>query len=91
METNSMPSALNTEPVSGASAQLANVVENKPNYDGATIDQMRGNPLYQKVDEIDKLALAQNEVAKNVNTVKAKSKLIRSFNEHALRVNKPKQ
>lgn len=89
LEINLIPSGLNTSQVSGVSSQLANAAENQPQYDGVTIEQMRGNPLYERGDAIDKVGKAQRAMADAAKIVKSRSKYIRALNEHAQKVQKP--
>lgn len=89
MEYNNAPSQLNTQLVTGAAAQMASVAENKPSYDGVTIEQMRGNPLYSHADDIDKVTLAQQKVVDAGNKIKSKSKVIRAMNDAAQKYRKP--
>lgn len=91
LEVNCIPSQLNTSAPSGVAAQLASVAENKPSYDNVTIDQMRGNPLYQRIDTIDKIGLAQKQIIESAHKVKSKSGMIRAFNEVSHKMAKPNQ
>lgn len=80
MEMNNAPSRLNTSTATGAVSQLANQLNNPPQYDGVTIDDMRGNPLYSQADGIDKIGLAQNKIAEAAKAV-SKSKFVRQLNK----------
>lgn len=88
LEINCIPSQLNTSKATGVASQLANVAENAPHYDGISIDQMRGNPLYERIDDIDKVGLAKKAMIENANIVKSKRGLIRKVNEAAQRLQK---
>lgn len=90
IEINCIPSQLNTSQTTGVASQLANVAENPPHYDGVTLEQMKGNPLYQRIDDIDKVGLAQQQLTKTANTIKSRSKYIRALNDHAVKLQKPK-
>lgn len=91
LEINCIPSQLNTSTPTGVAAQLASVAENVPNYDNITLAQMKNNPLYQRLDDIDKAGLAKKAIADSAKIVKSRAKLIRSFNEAAHKVKKPAQ
>ena len=65
-ETNPLPSLVNTSSqTTGVTSQLSSLREDKPQYDGVTIDQMRGNPLYSRLDDIDKVGAAQRRIEEN--------------------------
>lgn len=82
-EVNIIPSALNTSKLTGVAANLASIAENPPHYDGITIEQMKGNPLYDRIDDIDKVGLAQKKITENAKIVKSKAKMIRGLNDAA--------
>ena len=91
MEMNSAPERLNTSAPSGAVSQLANQLKEPPQYDGVTLDQMHGNPLYlHNVDDIDKVGLAQQEITNAAKAV-SKSKFVRQLNKQMQHDNIPKQ
>lgn len=89
LEINCIPSQLNTSPKTGVASQLAQVAEQKLHYDGMSIDLMRGNPLYQRVDDIDKVGLAQQQIISHTKTIKTNAKRIRAFNDAATKISKP--
>lgn len=89
LESNYLPSQLNTSKSSGVVSQLSNVSESKPSYDCVTIDDMRGNPLYQKMDDIDKVGVAQKSILEAASKVKSKTKFIRALNDLAQKRNIP--
>lgn len=89
LEINCIPSQLNTSPITGVASQLANVAAQEPHYDGVTIGDMRGNPLYQRIDDIDKVGLAQQALVNTTKTIKSNSKRIRAFNDAATKLAKP--
>lgn len=92
LEINCIPSQLNTSKVTGVASALANVAENLPQYDNIKIEQMRGNPLYQNCDELDKIGLAQQALLDASKTIKSRSRRIRQFNKDAEILSKiPKQ
>lgn len=88
IEINCIPSQLNTSPPSGVASQLANIAQQQPHYDGITLDQMQGNPLYERIDDIDKVGLAKKVMIDNAKVVKSKRGLIRKVNEAAQRIGK---
>lgn len=90
LEINCIPSQLNTSKPTGVASQLASVANNPPQYDGITIDQMRGNPLYERVDDIDKIGLAQKSLVESAKVVKSRGRMIRALNDQAQKMNKPK-
>lgn len=90
LEINCIPSQLNTSQPTGVASQLANVAQQTPHYDGVSIEQMRGNPLYQRLDDIDKVGIAQQKIADAAQIVKSRSKYIRALNDHAQKLQKPK-
>lgn len=89
LEINCIPSQLNTSKPTGVASQLANVAAQEPHYDGVTIDQMRGNVIYGRGDEIDKIGLAQKALADAAHIVKSRSKYIRGLNDMAQKMQKP--
>lgn len=89
LEINCIPSQLNTSKASGVASQLASIAEQKPNYDNVTIDQMRGNPLYQRFDDIDKIGLAQKRLIESTDIVRSKARTIRAYNDAAQKLRKP--
>ena len=91
LEVNCIPSQLNTSAPTGVAAQLASVAENQPIFDNVTIEQMRGNPLYERCDTIDKIGLAQKQIIDSAKKVKSKSGMIRAFNEVSHKMAKPNQ
>lgn len=90
LEINCIPSQLNTSKPTGVASQLASVAENAPQFDGITIDQMRGNPLYERGDAIDKIGRAQKALADAAKIVKSRSRYIRGLNDAAQKLAKPK-
>lgn len=90
IEVNVIPSALNTSRPTGVASQLAQVAANQPQYDGVTIEQMRGNPLFERGDKIDIVGKAQKAIADAAKVVKGRSKYIRALNDAATKMQKPK-
>ena len=90
LEINSIPSDLNTSQQTGVASQLANVAQSEPQFDGVTIEQMRGNPLYDRGDAIDHIGKAQKALADAAKIVKGRSKYIRALNDAAQKLSKPK-
>ena len=89
IEINCIPSQLNTSPITGVASQLANVAAQEPTYDGVTIEQMRGNVIYDRGDDIDKVGKAQKVIADNFKVVKSRAKVIRALNDAAQKYQKP--
>lgn len=91
LEINCISSQLNTSKPSGVASQLASVAENEPQFDGVTIDQMRGNPLYERGDVIDKIGRAQKALADAAKVVvqPKRAKMIRALNDAAQKFQKP--
>ena len=89
LEINCIPSQLNTSQPTGVAAQMASMANNPPQYDGMTIEQMRGNPLFERCDDIDKVGLAQKAIVENAKVIKSRSKYIRALNDHAQKLSKP--
>lgn len=89
LEINKIPSGLNTSQPTGVASQLAQAAEHQPQYDGITVEQMRGNLLYGHYDDIDKIGLAQKALADAAKIVKSRSKYIRALNDHAAKIQKP--
>lgn len=89
IEVNCIPSQLNTSEPTGVASQLAQVAEQSRNFDGVTIEQMRGNPIYDRGDKIDKVGRVQKTLADNAKIVKSRGKYIRGLNEAAVRLQKP--
>lgn len=90
LEINCIPSQLNTSAPTGVAAQLASVAENAPHFDNVTLEQMQDNPLYQRLDDIDKVGLAKKKIAESAKIVKSRAKLIRGLNDYAQKVKIPK-
>lgn len=90
MEINCIPSALNTSKPTGVASQLANAAATPMAGDGITIDQMRGNPLFDRLDDIDKVGLAQKQLIQTTKTIKSNSRRIRALNDAAQKLSKPK-
>ena len=88
-EVNPSPSLLNTSKQTGAASALTGVLNSQPNFDGVTIDDMRGNPLYSHCDDIDKVGIVQKKAIENYGKVKSKEKVCRKFNDMARKVNIP--
>lgn len=87
LECNDAPSQLNTSTdKTGVASALTSLADNKPQYNGATIELMRGNPLFDRVAEIDKVGLAQKKVADMAKIVHSKRAMIRQLNETAQHV-----
>lgn len=91
LEINCIPSQLNTSAPTGVAAHLASVAENQPHFDNVTLEEMQGNPLYQRIDDIDKVGLAKKKMADSAKIVKSRAKLIRGLNDYAHKVNIPNQ
>lgn len=92
LEINCIPSQLNTSKPTGVASQLASAAESKPEFDGITIEQMKGNPVYGRGDAIDKVGMAQQLIADAAKVLSQpkRAKLIRAFNDHAQKLQKPK-
>lgn len=89
IEINSIPSQLNPEKPSGVASQLANVAADPPHYDGVSIAMMRNNPLYERIDDIDKRGRAIEALEKTAKTVLSNRAKIRKFNEISNKIPKP--
>ena len=89
LEINCIPSQLNTSQPTGVASQLAQAAETPPQYDNVTIGQMRGNPMYERGDVIDKVGKAQKALADAAKIVKSRSKYIRALNDAATKIQKP--
>lgn len=91
IETSTAPSQLNTSTnQQGAAAQLANQLQSEPHYNGETIENMRNNPIHEKIDKIDKIGKAQKKLAETGNIL-SKSKFVREANRKLSHPSKPKQ
>lgn len=88
IEINSQPSALNTSINTGVASQLASQTINQPNFDNVKIEDMRGNPIYSRVSNIDKIGLAQKKLADTGNII-SKSKFVRQLNRQMQSASKP--
>lgn len=91
LEVNTIPSALNTSEPTGVAANLASVAQNEPIFDGVTLQQMKNNPLYDRIDDIDKRGLAQKKIAEAAKVIgdRKQAKLIRAFNDAITKPQKP--
>lgn len=88
LEINCIPSQLNTSKPSGVASQLASAAEHDPVYDGVTIGQMRNNPLYDRLDDLDKIGLAKKQIISTAKTVKSNLKKIRAVNDLSYKLSK---
>lgn len=89
-EYSSKPSMLNLSGQSGgAIQQLATELNSEPHYDGQTIENMRGNPLYEKRANVDKVTLAQKKVIDAANAY-SKSAMARQLNRQMSKTKIPK-
>lgn len=89
MESNVIPSQTNFSPDSGAVQNLANVRKIEVGFDGVSVDQMVGNPIYDRGDDIDKVGIIQKKLADNAKAVKSKSRYIRALNDNLSKKNIP--
>lgn len=79
-EVNKLPSMCSTGQKNvGVSSQLASQLDNPPRFDGVTISQMRGNPLYSRIDDIDKVGAAQRSI-ESTGQVLRKAEFVSAFN-----------
>lgn len=92
LEINCIPSQLNTSKPTGVASQLASAAQTAPEYDGITIEQMKGNPVYGRGDAIDKVGMAQKLIADAAHVLAQpkRAKMIRAFNDAAVKLQKPK-
>lgn len=87
-ETSVLPSMFSQHTADGVQSRLG-VDESKPaTYNGARIEDMRGNPIYARVDQIDRKGMVQKALEKHVKEY-AKSDFRRSFYEKLQRSRKP--
>lgn len=79
-EINSLPSLCSTgDKNTGVVSQLVSQRDDAPKFDGVTVEQMRGNPLYARIDDIDKVSMAQHKIEQTVNVLN-KTEFVRAFN-----------
>lgn len=79
-EISHLPSQLNTSTTDkGAAVQMANQLANEPQYNNETIENMRNNPLHERIDKIDKIGKAQKKLAESAEVL-SKSKFVREAN-----------
>lgn len=79
-EINSLPSLCSTgSKTTGVVSQLASQRDDSPKFDGVTVEQMRGNPLYARIDDIDKVGMAQHKIEQTGNVLN-KTEFVRAFN-----------
>ena len=64
-EGSSLPSLLTTHSKDGVESRLSVDESKAPTYNGATINDMRGNPIYDRVDQIDKIGLVEKALTKH--------------------------
>lgn len=80
IEISTAPSQLNTSANNaGAAAQLVNELKSEPHYNNETIENMRNNPLHDRIDKIDKIGKAQKKLAET-GDILSKSKFVREAN-----------
>lgn len=79
LEVNCIPSQLNTSKQTGVASQLAAAIEDPSLFSGVTIEQMRGNPLFERGDVIDKRGKAQKGLVEATKTIKTNAKRIRAL------------
>lgn len=85
-EGSSLPSMFTKHTAEGVSSRLSVDESKPPTYNGATIETMRGNPIYDRVDQIDRKGLVEKALEKHMAEY-AKSDFKRSF-YHALQHSK---
>lgn len=80
LEFNPAPSRLNTSTAqNGAASQMQQQPAAEPQYNNLKIEDMRGNPLFERIDKIDKIGKAQKALADAGQKV-SKSKFVRNLN-----------
>lgn len=63
-EVNIEPSQVSIHPISGVQAQLDAASKQPPQFNGITLDDMRGSDMYGPHDRLDRVAVAQREYNK---------------------------
>ena len=87
IETNAIPSRLNTDKsTDGVMSQMSPVAKFDVQMDGVTIEQMQGNPIYERGDTIDKVGKVQKKMADNAKIVKSRQTFLRKLNNEAQRL-----
>lgn len=89
-EVSGEPAATSSSSNTGAASQLATQLASTPQYDGVTIEQMVGNPLYDRIPTIDKIGQAQKRIAESAKILESKPKLLRGLNDMYQKQHKPK-
>lgn len=87
-EGSSIPSLTTTHTNEGVQSRMSVDESKPPTYNNATIDDMRGNPLYDRVDQMDRKALVERALEKHVNEY-AKSDFRRAFYHSLQQYKKP--
>lgn len=77
-EGSSLPSMFSQHTNEGVQSRLGVDESKPPTYNNATIDDMRGNPIYSRVDQIDRKGLVEKALEKHVQEY-AKSDFHRAF------------
>lgn len=77
-----LPSLFSQHTMDGVTSRLGVDESKPPTYNGASIDDMRGNPIFDRVDQIDRKGLVERQLEKHVKDF-AKSDYRRAF-YHAL-------
>lgn len=89
IEISTAPSQLKTSSgKEGAAQQLAKSLEKEPHFNNETIENMRNNPLHERIDKIDKIGKAQKKLAESAEIV-SKSKFVRDANRKLNHPSKP--
>lgn len=87
-EGSSLPSMFTQHTSDGVSSRLSVDESKAPTYNGATIETMRGNPIYDRVDQIDRKGLVEKALEKHMKEYE-KSDFRRSFYKALQQQKKP--
>lgn len=77
-EGSSLPSMYTGHSSEGVTSRMSVDESKPPTYNNATIEDMRGNPIYSRVDQIDRKGLVEKALEKHVQEYK-KSDFRRAF------------
>lgn len=87
-ESSVLPSMFTQHTNEGVQSRLGIDESKPPTYNNATIEDMRGNPIYSRVDQIDRQGLVEKALEKHVQEY-AKSDFHRSFFSKLQHAGKP--
>lgn len=87
-ESSQLPARFTSHSGDGVQTRLSVDESKPPTYNQATIQDMRGNPMFDRVDQIDRKGMCERALEKHVREYE-KSDFRRAFYENLQRSRKP--